>query len=117
MLKRQSQADYGPFYRAFDSPAMRRFRSSAYGEDIGQHSWTSADELRGDIVRLRLTAESHLIDLGCGACGPLTFLMAQTGCAGTGVELSPAALRVGLARAEELGVAARLSVQQADLND
>ena len=33
---------------------MRQFRREAYGEDIGQHSWVDAKELRGDIQRLEL---------------------------------------------------------------
>ena len=52
----ESLADgYESFYREFDSPLMRQLRREAYGEDIGQHSWVSADELRGDIQRLKLS--------------------------------------------------------------
>jgi SAM-dependent methyltransferase len=108
---------YESFYREFDSPLMRRVRLEAYGEDIGQNSWVSAGELRADAVRLRLTPSSRLLDVGCGPCGPLTFLIATVGCAGTGVELSPAALEVGRARARSLGVEASFSAQVADLND
>jgi SAM-dependent methyltransferase len=96
---------------------MRAIRLEAYGEDIGQHSWVRAAELRGDIGRLGLSAESRLADLGCGPCGPLTFILAAVRCSGTGVELSPAALRVGRARAASLGVDGLLAVQQADLNE
>ena len=38
---------YESFYREFDSPLMRQIRREAYGEDIGQHSWVGAEELRG----------------------------------------------------------------------
>lgn len=96
---------------------MRRLRHDAYGEDIGQHSWITANELRGDIERLKLSRTSRLIDLGCGACGPLTFVLAAVGCSGTGVELSSSALGAGRARAASLGVDALLSVQAADLNE
>ena len=92
----KSRADgYESFYREFDSPLMRQIRCEAYGEDIGQHSWVGADELRGDIDRLKLSPSSRLVDLGCGPCGPLTFVLATVGCPGTGVEVSPSALRVG----------------------
>ncbi len=51
-----SRADgYEPFYREFDSPLMRQLRREAYGEDIGQHSWVGAEELRRDIYRLNLS--------------------------------------------------------------
>lgn len=114
----ESRADgYESFYREFNSPLMRQIRSQAYGEDIGQHSWVGAQEMRGDIERLKLSPSSRLIDLGCGPCGPLTFVLASVGCSGTGVELSRAALAVGRERAATLGVDALLSVQEADLNE
>lgn len=115
---RDPRADgYEAFYRNFDSTLMRRLRREAYGEDIGQHSWVSAEEVRADIRRLQLSSSSRFLDLGCGPCGPLTFVLAEAGCVGTGLELSPSALQVGRARAESLGVEARLSVQEADLNE
>ena len=114
----ESRADgYESFYREFDSPLMRQIRREAYGEDIGQHSWVGADEVRADIDRLELSPSSQFVDLGCGPCGPLTFVLATVGCAGTGLELSPSALRVGRARAASLGIEALLAVQEADLNE
>jgi SAM-dependent methyltransferase len=95
---------------------MRRIRREAYGEDIGQHSWVGADEVRRDVERLGLNRSSRVLDLGCGPCGPLTFVIASVECSGTGVELSPAALRLGRARATSLGVGARLTLEQADLD-
>ena len=97
--------------------SMRRVRREAYGEDIGQNSWVSAGELREDAKRLQLHSSSHLLDVGAGPCGPLTFLMAKLGCSGTGVELSPAALEVGLKRAVALGVEPSLTGVVGDLND
>src|SRR5262245_19592933 len=96
---------------------MQQVRREAYGEDIGQHSWVSAEEMRCDIPRLRLVATSRLLDLGCGPCGPLTFLLAAVGCVGTGVDVSPSALRSGRARAKALAVNNLLSVKEADVNE
>ena len=95
---------------------MSRIRREAYGEDIGQHSWVAVDDLRRDIDGLGLSGSSRLLDLGCGPCGPLTFVMASARCTGTGVELSRAALRIGRARGASLGVGARLELVQADLD-
>jgi SAM-dependent methyltransferase len=107
---------YDTGYREFDSPLMKRIRREAYGEDIGQHSWVRADDLRSDLGRLGISAASRLADLGCGPCGPLTAAAAWIGCAGTGVDVSGAALRSGRARAAALGVAGRLTFVLADLN-
>jgi cyclopropane fatty-acyl-phospholipid synthase-like methyltransferase len=107
---------YEAIYEQFDSALMRRIRREAYGEDVGQHSWVSADELRADVERLALTEASRLIDLGCGPCGPLTFVMAIVGCSGVGVEISAGAILAGRARAARLGVQNRMSLRVADLN-
>ena len=110
-------ASYEAIYREFDSPLMRELRREAYGEDIGQHSWVRADELRRDVEALELTRSSRLLDLGCGPCGPLTFILGAVGCFGVGLDQSSAALAVGRARAKVLGVEPLLTVQQADLNE
>lgn len=108
---------YEAFFREFDSPLMRQIRREAYGEDIGQHSWVGAEEVREDIKQLHLTSSSHLVDLGAGPCGPLTFVLASLRCRGTAVDLSPSALRVGRARAETLGVTELLTVVEGDLDE
>jgi SAM-dependent methyltransferase len=108
---------YESFYQNFDSPLMQTIRREAYGEDIGQHSWVSARELRADITRLGLTSASRCLDLGCGPCGPLSFIVSTVQCHGVGLELSASAVRAGRARAASLGVDARLSVDQGDLNE
>jgi cyclopropane fatty-acyl-phospholipid synthase-like methyltransferase len=95
---------------------MQQARREAYGEDIGQHSWVSVDELRADIGRLSLTASSRILDLGCGPGGPLVFAVGLTGCAGTGVEVSASALASGSARACAAGLQDRIKRLEADLN-
>jgi SAM-dependent methyltransferase len=115
---KQSRADrYESFYREVDSPLMQKIRRETFGEDIGLHSWGNAQEVRADIVRLGISSSSRVVDLGCGPCGPLTFILKTVGCRGTGIELSPSALRAGEARARSLGVEALLSVQEGDLNE
>src|SRR6266481_310018 len=71
-------APYDKLYEHFDLPLMRQLRAEAYGQDIGQHSWVTAEELLGDIPKLKLSPESRLLDLGCGPAGPLTYIVAQT---------------------------------------
>lgn len=108
---------YEAFYREFDSPLMRSVRRQAYGEDIGQNSWVSADEVLEDARLLALARGRRLLDIGCGPCGPLTFLIVRTGCLGTGIELSPSALEVGRERARSLGIESSFSAQVADVNE
>jgi cyclopropane fatty-acyl-phospholipid synthase-like methyltransferase len=107
---------YRSLYEAFDSDLMRTVREEAYGEDIGQHLWVTAEELRADIRRLGLTSDSSLLDLGCGPGGPLVFVVRTTGCVGTGLEMSAPAIASGQARAQRDGVDARIGFAQADLD-
>jgi SAM-dependent methyltransferase len=107
---------YDSTYEGFDSPLARELRLEAYGEDIGQHSWVLAGEFRADMARLRILPTTRLLDLGCGACGPLTYAMAHTGCSATGLDASAAALGAARERATKLGIGARLTLLAADLN-
>lgn len=117
-IPKQPRADrYESHYRQFDSPLMQQIRRETYGEDIGLHSWGSAQEIREDISRLNVSSSSRIVDLGCGPCGPLTFILATVRCRGTGVELSASALKAGEARARSLGVDSLLTVAEGDLNE
>jgi SAM-dependent methyltransferase len=114
--EQSSAKGYDPLYAAFDSPLMRQLRQEAYGEDIGQHSWVTADEFRSDIGRLSLKTSSRLLDVGCGPCGPLVFAVKSTGCLGTGLDVSESAIGSGRARASAAGVKDRVALLEADLN-
>src|SRR6185295_3393702 len=107
---------YDASYREFDSALARRLREEAYAEDVGQHSWATAEELRADAARLRLAATVRLLDLGCGAAGPLTYLVRLSGCAGTGLDVSAAAVAAGRARVASLGLDGAVALGQADLD-
>jgi SAM-dependent methyltransferase len=108
---------YDDFYQEFDSPLMRQLRLEAYGKDIGQHSWVTAEELEEDIPRLKLSRTSRLLDLGCGPGGPLTFILGLVGCHGSGTDLSAKAIAAGRARATSLGLDGLVILQEADLNE
>jgi SAM-dependent methyltransferase len=107
---------YDAIYEEFESPAMQQVRREAYGKDIGQHSWVTAEELGEDIPRLQLTRTSQLLDLGCGPCGPLIFTVGLVGCHGSGVDSSARAIAAGRARATALGVEGSVTLREADLN-
>jgi SAM-dependent methyltransferase len=108
---------YDPFYRDFYSPLMRQIRQEAYGEDIGQHSWVIAAELRGDVSRLNLSESSRFLDLGCGPCGPLCHIVRHIGCRGTGIDLSAPALTAGRRCAASMGIEKLVSLHEVSLNE
>jgi SAM-dependent methyltransferase len=87
--------NYDALYQRFDSEIMRQVRREAYGEDIGQHSWVLAEDLEHDLAHLRLTGSACLLDLGCGPCGPLEFVVRRVRCRCVGVDVSQPALDAG----------------------
>jgi SAM-dependent methyltransferase len=107
---------YDKLYEEFDSPLCQQLRREAYGEDIGQHSWVTAEELQEDIPRLKLSRASRFLDLGCGAGGPLTFIVDRVGCRGNGVDVSAKAIAAGRARAVSIGLDGLVNLREADLN-
>jgi SAM-dependent methyltransferase len=108
---------YDDLYKDFDSPLMRQLRLEAYGKDIGQHSWATAEEIEQDIPRLALSRASRFLDLGCGPCGPLAFIAGQAGCHCSGADLSREALAAGRSRAVSLGLDRLITLHQTDLNE
>lgn len=111
-----SDRSYDAIYQEFESPSMQKVRREAYGKDIGQHSWVTAEELEEDTPRLKLTPTSRLLDLGCGPCGPLVFILGLAGCQGSGVDMSAKAIAAGRARAAALGREESVTLREADLN-
>jgi len=111
------ECGYDAIYTEFESPSMQKVRREAYGKDIGQHSWVTAEELEEDIPRLRLTRASRVLDLGCGPCGPLVFVVRRVGCHGSGVDLSAKAIAAGRARVAGHGLESLVTLHEADLNE
>jgi len=107
---------YEELYEGFDSPLQQQLRREAYGRDIGQHSWVTAEEIEEDIPRLKLTRDSRILDLGCGPGGPLTFIIERVRCRGTGIDVSSKAIAAGRARVASHGVHEFASLHEADLN-
>ena len=108
---------YDAFYATFDTPLAQEIRREVYGKDIGQHSWVDAQDLEHDMGQLRLSSASRLLDLGCGPGGLLSFVVGLTGCRGTGLDLSAAAINCAATRMASLGLTDRVTLQVADLDE
>jgi cyclopropane fatty-acyl-phospholipid synthase-like methyltransferase len=108
---------YDAFYAMFDTPVAQQVRREVYGKDIGQHSWVDPQDLEHDAGRLRLSSASRLLDLGCGPGGLLSFVVGLTGCRGTGLDLSAAAIGCAAMRLASLGLTGGVTLQVADLDE
>src|SRR5436190_22714636 len=94
---------YDAIFGEFDTRLATRLRRAAYGRDIGQHSWASAEEVAEDAARLLLSADGQLLDLGCGSGGPLVFIAGETHCRALGLDRSTPAIASARSRASAAG--------------
>jgi len=99
-------AHYRAAYGNFASELYAEIRADAFGEDIGQQSWLSAEEQDRLIGWLDLRPNDRLLDVGCGSGGPTLRIAERTGCRVHGVDLEAAAIG-----------AAQASVQKRSLTD
>ena len=79
---------YNTYYDKFAADAQAAVRAETYGEDIGQSSWMTADELRHFIDLLEIDDSKNVLEVGSGSGGPALFLAKETGCRLTGVDVN-----------------------------
>jgi SAM-dependent methyltransferase len=109
-----STAFYDTIYGSFAERLSATIRAEAFGEDIGQSSWLTADEHRHFARLLDLGRSSEVLDVASGSGGPALFLARETGCQVTGVDLHEAGVDAGNQAAAEQGVAGQVRFLQAD---
>ncbi len=107
-------AHYDIVYTLHVSEAYAAVRREAYGEDIGQQSSLTADELRRFIAWLELRPTAHVLDVGSGAGGPFLFIAAKVGCRVTGVDISEHGVATANRMAHERGLAQYVHFQIGD---
>ena len=118
MAERPEVVDhYGAHYQAFAADVYGEVRRAAFGEDIGQNSWLTVDELDRFLSRLDLRPGIRLLDVGCGSGGPTLHIARQMGCHVVGVELSEEAVAEATRLAHEAGLETRASFLQADASE
>jgi SAM-dependent methyltransferase len=108
---------YGAHYREFAADVYREMRRAAFGEDIGQNSWLTVEELERFVSRLELRPAARLLDVACGSGGPSLHVARLTGCQVVGVELYDEAVAEGTRLAHEAGLERRASFLQADASE
>ena len=84
-------------------------RAAAFGEDIGQFSWTTADEHRRFQAELGLGPDSRVLEVASGSGGPALFLVRSTGCRVTGIDIHEGGIETANSTACESGLEERAS--------
>jgi ubiquinone/menaquinone biosynthesis C-methylase UbiE len=105
---------YGAAYRGFTSALYADIRREAFGEDIGQTGWLTAEEQDLFITWLGLSPSSRLLDLACGSGKPTLRIAQKTGCRVSGLDLHTEGTASAQANAKELGCEGRADFRQGD---
>jgi SAM-dependent methyltransferase len=100
---------YDSTYSRFADELNAAIRREAFGEDIGQNSWLTADEHRKFATWLGLDAASEVLDIACGSGGPALYMAQVSGCRVTGVDIQQPGIDAAnaMAKAKSLSERAR----------
>jgi 2-polyprenyl-3-methyl-5-hydroxy-6-metoxy-1,4-benzoquinol methylase len=110
--KGQYDANYGNF----QVELYEQVRREAFGEDIGQNSWLTADEQDKFLNWLALSGGMTLLDAGCGAGGPVLRAAARSGCSVVGVDAHEQAISTAHSLAAQRGLSAVAKFFVADMS-
>ncbi len=104
---KSSAGHYDANYGNFESELYAEIRREAYGQDIGQNSWLTADEQDRFIHALALSSGKKLLDVACGAGGPGLRIVEKTGCSLVGIDVHEQAISAARTLAVKQRVASR----------
>jgi SAM-dependent methyltransferase len=105
---------YSASYGGFAQDVYAEVRREAWGEEIGQNSWLTRDELQRFGEQLRLEGSARVLEIGCGSGGPALHLARATGCELVGVDVHEDGVANATRLAREAGLDARVSFVCAD---
>ena len=105
---------YNSTYGNFQADVLRAVRRETFGEEIGQNSWLTAEELRKFAGWLEIGSESLVLEVACGSGGPALFLARETGCRLIGIDINEQGIATAQDMARQAGLDARVTFRQVD---
>ncbi len=105
---------YDANYGNFQTDLYAQIRRDAFGEDIGQSSWLTANEQDKFLGWLNLSSGQTLLDIACGSGGPVLRIAERTGCAVVGVDVHKQAIATANSLAAQRGLTERARFEVAD---
>jgi cyclopropane fatty-acyl-phospholipid synthase-like methyltransferase len=105
---------YDTNYGNFETELYSEIRREAFGEDLGQNSWLTADEQERFLRWLDLSPGKVLLDVACGAGGPALRIAATSGCSVVGIDLHEQAVSTACSLATQRGLSRRAEFRVVD---
>lgn len=116
-IKAKAEARLGHYdanYGNFQTELYAEIRREAFGEDIGQSSWLTADEQDRFLGLLELSPGKSLLDVACGSGGPALRIAARTGCSLMGIDMHEDAISTANSLAAQHGLSRRAEFRVAN---
>src|SRR5262245_52679653 len=101
-------------YANFTGDVLKAVREEAFGDDIGQNSWLTAEEYRQFTGWLGLDEHTHALEVASGSGGPALHLAQRYGCRVSGVDVNAFGVATAHRLAAEAGLGHRVRFKVAD---
>jgi SAM-dependent methyltransferase len=108
---------YDSAYGHFAVELTAAIRRGAFGEDLGQNSWLTAEEHRKFFTWLDIDSGSEVLEVASGSGGPALFMARETGCRVTGIDIHEAGIANANGMAATLSLSDRVRFLQADAGE
>jgi cyclopropane fatty-acyl-phospholipid synthase-like methyltransferase len=113
-MSQAASRHYDANYGNFETDLYAEIRREAFGEDIGQSSWITADEQDRFLPLLNLGPGRTLLDIACGSGGPAMRIAQKTGCSLVGVDVHEQAVSTAASLAAQRGLSDRATFRTCD---
>jgi SAM-dependent methyltransferase len=107
---------YNSSYGNYERDAYREVRLETYGEDFGQTSWVTTEESHQIPQLLELTADSSVLEIGCGSGRYALQVVETAGCKVIGLDLNAEGIRNANTLAEQRNLSSQIHFQQCDVS-
>jgi SAM-dependent methyltransferase len=105
---------YDASYSNFSTDLYATIRKEAFGEDIGQNGWLTANEQDDFISKLNVGSGDALLDVACGSGGPTLRIAAKTGCNVVGIDINEQGIEAAREQAKDLGLTGQAKFEVID---
>jgi 2-polyprenyl-3-methyl-5-hydroxy-6-metoxy-1,4-benzoquinol methylase len=96
---------YDASYSNFATDLYAAIRKEAFGEDIGQTGWLTANDQDDFISKLDIGKGDTLLDIACGSGGPTLRIASKTGSKVIGIDIHEQRIEAARKQAQDLGLA------------
>lgn len=114
---RPATGHYDANYGNFQEELYAEIRREAFGVDIGQTSWLTADEQDQFLSWLNLSEGKSLFDVACGSGGPALRIAKKTGCSVVGIDVHEQAIATAKSLTGQRGLDQRADFRVANATE